>query len=242
MTTQDQQTSTNSSGSSTSTSSSDATTKAQQEGQQLSQQTQQAAGQVAQQAKSTASNQKQNVAQNLSGVSQALQQSGQQLQKQGQGVAAQALDGAAGQVGRFAQYLENTSVEQMVGEVQDLARRDPAIFLGGAFALGFILSRFLKSSPPGSNRQSQSGQGRYGYQPSGQYSSGQYPGQYQGQYAGSGQYSGQSPYAPYPSSGQYAGTTGDTQDGGDVAGYVIEVDEITPDTGTDYGSTNESSY
>ncbi len=203
-----------------------------QQAQQLSQQAQQAAGQVAQQAKSQAGNQKQNVAQNLSGVSQALQQSGQQLQKQGQGVAAQALDTTASQINRFAQYLENTSVEQMVGEVQNIARRDPAVFLGGAFALGFLLSRFLKSSAPSSRSHSQGSQSQYGYQAPGQYGN-------RGQYSGPDPYGRQGPYSSYPSTVPSAGTAGEP----DTEGvYAIEIDEYTPEIGPEYGSPNEPAF
>lgn len=195
-----------------------------QQAQQLSQQAQQAAGQVAQQAKSQAGNQKQNVAQNLSGVSQALQQSGQQLQKQGQGVAAQALDTTASQINRFAEYLENTSVEQMVGEVQDIARRDPAVFLGGAFALGFLLSRFLKSSAPSSRSHSQGSQSQYGNR---------------GQYSGPDPYGRQGPYSSYPSTVPSAGTAGEP----DTEGvYAIEIDDFSPEIGPEYGSPNEPAF
>ena len=36
----------------------------------------------------------------------------------------------------------------MVTQVEQYARRQPAIFLGGAFALGLLGARFLKSSNP----------------------------------------------------------------------------------------------
>jgi hypothetical protein len=32
--------------------------------------------------------------------------------------------------------------------VQDYAKRQPAVFLGGAIAAGFLVARFLKSSAP----------------------------------------------------------------------------------------------
>jgi hypothetical protein len=37
-------------------------------------------------------------------------------------------------------------VTQLVGQLQHLARREPALFVGGAFALGLIGARFFKSS------------------------------------------------------------------------------------------------
>jgi hypothetical protein len=36
----------------------------------------------------------------------------------------------------------------LVGEVQDFARRQPTLFIGGAVILGFAALRFLKSATP----------------------------------------------------------------------------------------------
>jgi hypothetical protein len=43
-------------------------------------------------------------------------------------------------------YLQNTDVSEMVDRTEEFARRRPALFLGGAFALGLLGARFLKSS------------------------------------------------------------------------------------------------
>jgi hypothetical protein len=45
-------------------------------------------------------------------------------------------------------YLERTSIREMLDDGAQLARREPAIVLGGAFALGFLAARFLRSTPP----------------------------------------------------------------------------------------------
>lgn len=52
----------------------------------------------------------------------------------------------AGSMNRFAEGLQNRSVDQLVGDVQSLARRNPALFLVGSVALGVVLARFLKAS------------------------------------------------------------------------------------------------
>lgn len=57
---------------------------------------------------------------------------------------------AGDQVERVAEYLQNTDLKQMVTHTESFARRQPALFLGGAFALGVIAARFLKS---GQNRE-----------------------------------------------------------------------------------------
>lgn len=52
----------------------------------------------------------------------------------------------AGSMNRFAEGLQNRSVDQLMGDVQSLARRNPALFLLGSVALGVVLARFLKAS------------------------------------------------------------------------------------------------
>jgi len=49
-------------------------------------------------------------------------------------------------VENWADYVQQTDVRQMADRVESFARREPAIFLGGAFALGLLGARFLKSS------------------------------------------------------------------------------------------------
>ncbi len=67
---------------------------------------------------------------------------------------------AGEQARRAADFLENTDVRQLTRRTEEYARRQPAIFLGGAFALGLIASRFLKSShrsaSPGTARNDES--------------------------------------------------------------------------------------
>lgn len=57
-------------------------------------------------------------------------------------LAARAAEG----IERLARYLENKSVADVVRSVESFARREPALFLGGALAMGMMAGRFLKSS------------------------------------------------------------------------------------------------
>jgi len=79
-------------------------------------------------------------------VQSALRETAHQLRGQGQGPIAQYADKASEQVERFSGYLRETDVEEIVEEVRGVARRRPALFLGGAATLGFFATRFLKSS------------------------------------------------------------------------------------------------
>ena len=123
---------------------------AKQQTQQVAQQTQQKAGQLAdrgrQQIKSQLATQKDQAAEQLSPIKTALQETGQQLRNQGQESTAQYADKAADQVERFSGYLRESDVDEIMDEVRNFARSRPALFLGGAAALGFFGTRFLKSS------------------------------------------------------------------------------------------------
>ena len=58
------------------------------------------------------------------------------------------IEKAAEQVDRISHYIERSSPSTMVADVQALARREPALFLGGAFILGLVGGRFLKATQP----------------------------------------------------------------------------------------------
>jgi hypothetical protein len=53
---------------------------------------------------------------------------------------------AADQTEQFARYLHETDARQLIATVEDAARRQPLLFLGGAFLLGVAASRFLKAA------------------------------------------------------------------------------------------------
>jgi hypothetical protein len=85
----------------------------------------------------------------LGSVAQALHRAAQQLDTENQGSAARFADGAAQRVEDMAGLLRNGSVDDAMAQVQGFARRQPEVFVGGAFALGFLFSRFIKSSGEG---------------------------------------------------------------------------------------------
>jgi hypothetical protein len=119
---------------------------------QVADQAQQTAGQVADQARqqvtSRITGQKDRAAEGLNSVAQALRQTGEQLREQDQQNVTGYIDRAASQVERISTYLQNNDLGQLVDDVERFARRQPALFLGGAFVLGLLGARFLKSSRP----------------------------------------------------------------------------------------------
>lgn len=124
---------------------------AQQRARPMTDQAQQKASQMADQAQHRAAsmleNQKQKAAENLHSVAEAMRQSGQQLREQDQAqMAVQYTDKAAEQIEHFANYLRSKDVNELMNDAERFARRQPELFLGGAFALGLLAARFLKSS------------------------------------------------------------------------------------------------
>jgi hypothetical protein len=113
-------------------------------------QAQQTAGKVVDQAKGQATSQittqKERAAGGLGSVAQALRQTGQELRGQEQDTIGRYADTVAQQVERFAGYLRERDAAELVDDAEDLARRQPGLFLGGAVALGFLGTRFLMSS------------------------------------------------------------------------------------------------
>lgn len=65
--------------------------------------------------------------------------------------AAQYGESLAKQIESVSRYFERNDVRVMVRDVETFARRNPAVFIGGAFALGLLAARFLKSSNPNPN-------------------------------------------------------------------------------------------
>jgi hypothetical protein len=54
---------------------------------------------------------------------------------------------ASEQIQGVADTVRDRDVRELVGEVQDFARKQPTLFFGGAVILGFAALRFLKSTP-----------------------------------------------------------------------------------------------
>ena len=59
---------------------------------------------------------------------------------------ARAARRAADTVERFSHTIEERDLSQAFDVAQDYARRQPAVFFGGAFLLGLAAARFLKAS------------------------------------------------------------------------------------------------
>jgi len=135
----------------------------------------QVAGQARDQVMSGISSQKEQITGSLDSVAIAIRQSVDTLRDDQQNAPAGLLETAAGAVENVSTYLREHEIEDLSREVENFARRQPAVFLTGAFALGFLGARFLKS---GGNSGGGNGSGQKDYSgsyqaslPAGNYSS-----------------------------------------------------------------------
>lgn len=88
------------------------------------------------------------IAEQISGIAATLHHSAEAFEGQGQGLLARYTDQAAAGLEHVSRTLREGEPEALVHQVQDLARRSPAVFIGAAAAAGFLLVRFLKSESP----------------------------------------------------------------------------------------------
>lgn len=90
--------------------------------------------------------QKAEAANQIAGVSKALQATADALKDQDLGPIAVYVGRAAESLGSMADALNGQDLPTLLKSTRKMARRQPALFVGGAFAVGFGLARFLKTS------------------------------------------------------------------------------------------------
>ena len=125
---------------------SDAQSQMQDVAQQTKEQARELADQAQTQAKSAVASRKNQAVNELGSVAQAFRQSSNQLRQQDQDALAQYTDQVAHQLDRVTGYLDDRGVDDLLEDVEGFARRQPEVFIGGAFALGLAAARFFKSS------------------------------------------------------------------------------------------------
>src|SRR3954449_9689558 len=79
-------------------------------------------------------------------IADALRRTTEHLRSEDQQRIAGLTDTVARQVEQVADYLRNKDARAMRQDLENLARRQPALMIGGALVLGLIGARFLKSS------------------------------------------------------------------------------------------------
>jgi len=106
---------------------------------------------VRESATSRLSTQKDRATDGLGGLAQAVRQSTQSFRDNQQDTVAQYVEKAADRIEQLSTRLRERNISDLLDDAQGFARRQPALFIGAAFALGVVAARFLKSS--GNNGQ-----------------------------------------------------------------------------------------
>lgn len=86
------------------------------------------------------------IAQRIDSVGSAFRRTGENLRSEDQADLSKYAELIGDRVSNAARYLREHDPAELTHEVESFARRQPAIFLGGAFAIGLLAARFLKSS------------------------------------------------------------------------------------------------
>jgi hypothetical protein len=104
---------------------------------------------------------KQGPAEDVEDVAHALKASAHDLEQRDKAYVARYVEQAAGSIEQFAATLQRQELGDLARQVEDFARRQPALFIGGSVAAGFALARFLKSSAE--RREREEGPGGMAY-------------------------------------------------------------------------------
>jgi hypothetical protein len=104
------------------------------------------AEQVKDQASTVTQQQMTSAAEGLDSVAGAVNAVGERLRENNLGELAQYSDLAAEQIEKAAAWLRTTTPEEIAHDIEDFAKKQPAVFVAGALALGLIGVRFLRSA------------------------------------------------------------------------------------------------
>jgi len=107
---------------------------------------QQAGRELTQKAEDSAENAKSRMADQVRAIAGAMRSASDELRKNDQAGFAQAAQKLEQKVEQAAEFLRNKSPREMRDDLETAARREPIWFLGGAFMLGLLAARFLKST------------------------------------------------------------------------------------------------
>ncbi len=97
-------------------------------------------------ARAAANQQKDVAADRVHGFASALRTAADDLSGRDQRLAASCVEQAADSLERVSDALQGQNFDELIGGVEDFARRQPVAFLGGAVLTGLVLARFMKSS------------------------------------------------------------------------------------------------
>jgi ElaB/YqjD/DUF883 family membrane-anchored ribosome-binding protein len=108
-------------------------------------------------ATSSLSESRHEAADRIGGIAGAFRSTSHHLRSENHAGVANLTDSLAEQVERLSSYLRDHDLRAVRDDIENLARRQPAIAIGAALALGMLGARFLKSSQRSGGRDGGSG-------------------------------------------------------------------------------------
>ena len=112
------------------------------------------------------------IGQQIGSLAQDLRSAGDQLRNSGAGgAAASYVDQGAELIDKLGRYLQDADSDQLIGDLEAYARKQPWAIAGAALVLGFAASRFLKTSSTRRYRGATDGGGVSGGNTYGSYGS-----------------------------------------------------------------------
>lgn len=113
---------------------------------QVREQAGEAAGRIQDTARTQVDERSTQAGEKVSSVASDLRSTGEHLREQGNESAANLAQQAADRAERVGSYLQDADADRILGDVEDLGRRQPWLVLAGGVALGAVAARFLKAS------------------------------------------------------------------------------------------------
>lgn len=96
--------------------------------------------------RSAVQEQQRSAAEGVDEVADALRGAARQLDDRQQTASARMIDSAADGLQRLSGTLRGKDLDTVMRDIQDFARREPALFIGGAIAAGFLAVRLMGQS------------------------------------------------------------------------------------------------
>jgi vacuolar-type H+-ATPase catalytic subunit A/Vma1 len=90
--------------------------------------------------------QKARTAAQIGGIAEAMHAAARSLERGQSPAAADYADSAARQIETFADAIRDRRWAELAADLEETARRRPALFVAGAVALGFLAGRFLSAA------------------------------------------------------------------------------------------------
>lgn len=115
-------------------------------GEQLTEKTQELRGQAQQRIREQVDTRSTAAGDQMAATAAAARDASSKLREQGQDLPAQIVEQMARRTEQLGEYLRGASAEKLLGDIEDMGRRQPWAVIAGGIAAGFLGARFLKAS------------------------------------------------------------------------------------------------